>query len=169
MKSILKYISCCLLLMVPPVSWNFLLTDKLPPAFQPGIFLNDIPRLLTYGENILRTSLFVLTALMPLSIHTKIQRIGLALYLIGLVLYFASWLPLIYQPESRWSVNAIGFLAPAYTPLLWLTGIELIGYRFYFRVIYRRWFFLVLSSLFIFFHCVHTYLIYDRMVGFALY
>lgn len=169
MKCIWKYISSCLLLMVPPVAWNFLLADKLPPAFQPGIFLKDIPWLLSYGENTLRISLFVLAALMPLSIRTKIQQTGWIIYLTGLILYCLSWLPLVYQPENTWRVHVISFLAPAYTPLLWLTGIGLIGYRFYFRMRYRRWLFLALSLLFTVFHCVHTYLIYDRMVRSVLH
>ena len=49
------------------------------------------------------------------------------MYALGVLVYFASWLPLIYASDAAWSKSAAGLLAPAYTPLICLTGIALIG------------------------------------------
>ena len=160
--TIKKYSLNCFLLTFPILVWNIVLTNKLPKDFQPEIFWKDIPAYLTYGENISRTVVFILTLLMPISISTIIQKKGLFLYLGGTIVYFASWLGLIYFPNSGWSNNVFGFMAPAYTPLLWLTGIGLIGNSLYFNLPYRRWFFISTSFIFLIFHNFHTITIYFR-------
>ena len=155
-----KYLLNCFLLTLPILAWNILLTNKLPKALQPEIFWNKIPAFLTYGENISRTMVFALTLFMPLSIATSLQKKGLILYIGGTLLYFASWLVLIYFPNSQWSNSLLGFMAPAYTPLLWLIGIGLIGDSFYFNFTFRLWFFISTSILFLVFHNLHTYRIF---------
>jgi hypothetical protein len=142
--------------------WNVFLTKKLPKAFQSEIFWDDIPSFLTYGENVSRIIVFILTFLMPLSILSSTQKKGLFLYISGSILYFASWLILIYFPDSGWSNSILGFMAPAYTPFLWLTGIGLIGNSFYFNLTYRRWQFIGTSLVFLTFHNLHTLTIYYR-------
>jgi len=52
-----------------PLKW------KLPTDFQRERFRKDIPAFLTYGENIYRIVVFMLTLLMPLSISTETQKI----------------------------------------------------------------------------------------------
>jgi len=138
-----KYSLNCFLLTLPILLWNIVLTNKLPEGFQPETFWKDIPVLLRYGENISRIAVFILTMLMPLSISTNTQKWGFFLYLVGTIVYFISWLVLIYFPNEGWGNNVLGFMAPAYTPLLWLIGIGLIGNSFYFNLPYRRWFFIV--------------------------
>jgi hypothetical protein len=56
----------------------------------------------------------------------------------------------------------LGFMAPAYTPLLWLSGIGLIGNAFYFNLPYRRCLFIFTSLVFLSFHNFHTLTIYFR-------
>lgn len=158
-----NYLLNCFLLMVPLLVWNFVLTPELPAPFRPEVFQYGIPPFVLWGENISRLAVFLLTALMPLSLASQTQRAGLALYIVGVAVYVASWLALILYPESGWSRSAAGFMAPAYTPVLWLTGIGLIGDRLYFSWPYRSWIFLLLSSLFLAFHNAHTWLVYDRM------
>jgi len=162
LSTIKKYSLNCFLLTLPIMIWNMLLTNKLPKAFHPEIFWDDIPSFLTYGENISRIIVFTLTFLMPLSILTSTQKKGLFLYIGGTILYFASWLILIYFPDSGWSTSMLGFMAPAYTPFLWLTGIGLIGNAFYFNLPYRRWLFIFTSLVFLTFHNFHTLTIYFR-------
>lgn len=157
-----KYLLNCFLLTLPIMIWNIVMTNKLPPAYQPNIFWKDIPAWLKYAENISRTLIFILALLMPLSISTSTQKRGLILYIGGTILYFTSWLVLIYLPDSSWSSNILGFMAPAYTPLLWLTGIGLIGNSFYFNLPYRRWFFILTVIIFLLFHNFHTMTIYFR-------
>lgn len=164
MKSsmIQKYFFNCFLLTIPILLWNLVLASKLPKIFQPEIFWDNIPSFIAYGENISRTILFVFTLFMPLRISTKTQKEGIVLYVVGTSLYFASWLILICFPNSLWSNSVLGLLAPAYTPLFWLLGIGLIGDSLYFNIPYKRWFFVLTSTVFLIFHNAHAYLIYLR-------
>ena len=160
--TIKKYLLNCFLLTLPIMIWNIILTDQLPKEFQSDIFWKHIPVFLTYGENISRALVFMLTLLMPLSISTITQKKGLYLYVGGIILYFASWLALIYFPNSSWSNNIFGFMAPAYTPLIWLLGIGLIGNSFYFNLPYKRLVFIFPSLIFLLFHNYHTATIYFK-------
>lgn len=161
-KSIQKYFFNCFLLTIPILLWDYIFTDKLPKAFQPEIFWKDIPSFLIYGENISRIIMFVFISLMPLSISTITKKKGFAFYVAGTLVYFVSWLILIYYPNSMWSKSVLGLLAPAYTPLFWLIGIGLIGNSLYFNIPYRRWLYFLVVILFLIFHNWHTYLIYFR-------
>jgi hypothetical protein len=153
----------CFMLTIPVLLWNIVLSGKLPESFQPVIFWNNIPEIITYGENIFRTLVFLYTFMMPMSFPTNTERKGLTIYVAGVVLYFSSWIVLIYFPTSIWSTSIPGFMAPAYTPLLWLTGIGLIGNSLYFSLPYKRWHFFILAIVFLAFHNIHTYIIYCRI------
>lgn len=157
-----KYFCNCFLLILPVLAWNIALTNRLPKTFQPEIFWSDIPPFLAYGENTARIVVFILTLFMPLKIVTPMQRKGLLFYISGLLVYFISWLLLIFLPNSAWSAGIPGFSAPAYTPLLWLIGIGIIGNSFYFNLPYKRWMFITVSIIFLLFHNLHTYFIYYR-------
>ena len=160
--TIKKYLFNCFLLTLPILLWNIILTNKLPKEFQADIFWKDIPAFLTYGENISRIAVFILTLLMPLSVFTSTEKRGLFLYIVGTILYFASWIVLICFPNTEWSHSFLGFMAPAYTPIVWLIAIGLIGNSFYFNLPYKRWFFISMSLLFLIFHNFHTLTIYLR-------
>lgn len=69
--------------MLPIIIWNILLSSKLPTNYQAEIFSANIPDVLTYGENIFRLFIFVISFLMPLQLHTKKQKVGFSIYLIG--------------------------------------------------------------------------------------
>lgn len=142
--------------------WDLVLTPELPKAYQAATFWKNIPACIVIGENLARTLFFILALLMPLHVATPIQKKGMFLYVSGLLLYFASWLPLLIYPASAWSNSASGFCAPAYTPLLWLWGIALMGDSFYFGLYFRRWFFMLILIIFIVFHNLHTYIVYCR-------
>lgn len=161
-----RYFFSCFLLTVPVLAWDLVFTGRLPEAFQPAVFWNHIPPFISYGENISRTLIFVITALMPLKLSTPVQKKGLLVYIAGLLCYFASWLVLMEWPRHAWNATLAGFMAPAYTPLCWLLGIGLIGDRFYFKARLVRPGFIGLSLTFLLFHNTHTYLIYRRVHGF---
>ena len=74
------------------------------------------------------------------------EKIGLAVYLIGTLIYFASWLPLMYAPQAAWSQSIMGLFAPRLTPLVALLGVALIA---------RSWPYGWVSTIFIFFHTWH--------------
>lgn len=157
-----KYFFNCFLLTIPILLWDYIFTDKLPKAFQPGIFWKDIPAYITYGENISRLVMFVFISIMPLKIITSQQKNGLRLYVIGTLLYFCAWLILMYLPNTAWSNSVLGLLAPAYTPLVWLVGIGFIGNSFFFKIPFKRWLYFLIVLIFLIFHNWHTYLIYFR-------
>ncbi len=143
--------------------WNIVLAGKLPQVFQPEIFWKDIPPFLMYGESISRIAVFAVAYFIPLNFPASFKRKGFYVYLLGLLLYFVSWILLIYLPDSNWSTSLLGFMAPAYTPLLWLVGIGLIGESFYFNLPYKRWIFILLSIVFLAFHNLHAITIYWRV------
>lgn len=163
LSTVKKYSLNCFLLTIPILIWNLLFACELPHAFQNEVFWKDIPLFLSLSESSLRVGLLILALLMPLRIKTRSQKRGLVLYLCGTTLYFASWLVLIYFPESWWSDSMIGFMAPAYTPLLWLTGIGLIGDTFYFNLCFRRWIFFSIAIAFLALHNLHALTIYFRI------
>jgi hypothetical protein len=144
------------------MAWNWFLADKLPRAYAAEIFDHNIPSFIVNGENIFRAIVFILPLLMPLRIETPTQKLGLWLNISGTLVYFLSWLAQIYFPQSAWSLSAFGFLAPAYTPLIWLTGIGLIGNTFHFQSSYRSWMYIATAVIFIGFHLAHTTTVYLR-------
>lgn len=155
-----KYFFNCFVLTIPILIWNILLTDQLPKTTKSEMSLQNISPFLIYGENIVRIIVFTMMAFMPIQISDTTQKQGLLLFIFGTIIYFASWLVLIYYPDSLWSKSPLGILSPAYTPALWLIGIGLIGNSFYFNLPYKRWIFMSLSIIFLVFHNIHTYKIY---------
>jgi hypothetical protein len=151
-----------MLLLLPIMAWNLILTKKLPQAYSAEIFEKDIPAFIVNGENVSRLIVFILPLLMPFHIETQTQILGWWLYIAGTILYFFSWLVQIYYPQSAWSLSAFGFLAPAYTPLIWLIGIGLIGNTLYFSFPYRSWMYIFTAIVFIGFHLSHAATAYLR-------
>jgi hypothetical protein len=134
----------CFWLLLPILAWNAIFAGKLAhPAFN---FDESVPQWILMLENGLRIAVMILPLFMPLRWDTLESKIGIAVYLIGVVVYFASWIPLMVAPDSAWANNLLGFLAPAYTPLLWLLGIGLIG---------GWWPYLLLSLVFVGVHVGH--------------
>lgn len=156
------YFLNCILLLIPILAWNMVFASRLPRLYSPDVFEKDIPALLSMGENFFRILVFILPILMPLRIETQSQKLGLYLYLVGTAIYFLSWLMQMYFPQSTWSLSAFGALAPAYTPLIWLVGISLIGSALYFQSPYRSWMYVLLSLIFISFHLSHAWTVYIR-------
>lgn len=105
----------------------------------------------------------VLPAFMILSLKTKTQRLGGWLYLLGVVVYGLSWLLLILTPDSSWSQSMMGFMAPAYTTILWLVGIGLIGEQSFFKIKHVSTIYILLATVFVFFHIWHTYIVFHRL------
>lgn len=157
-----RYVWSCGLLMLPIFGWNIIFTRFLPPAISSDEFWRDIPALVVYGENGFRFAVFVLPFLMPLDVKTAMQRKGLLLFVTGTIIYFLSWIVLMMFPQSAWGTSWPGFTAPAYTPVIWLTGLGILGKRLYWDLPYSWWVYVVLSLGFTGFHVMHTCIVYMR-------
>ena len=148
-------------LVVPILLFNILFTSKLPKEFLPDQFDEGIPPAILTSENILRGLVMFLPLLMPLRFESAGQKVGFLLYVAGTLIYFLSWILLMRFPQlvSNW----FAFAAPAYTPLLWLIGIGLIGNHLFLSIPYQPWIYFVGSLLFITFHVWHTTLAYKKV------
>ena len=159
---LVRYVLSCGVLTLPILVWNVLFTRFLPPALVSNEFSRDIPPLVAYGENTLRVVVMVLPFLMPLEVATVGQRRGVLFFVVGMILYFLTWVPLMIVPQSRWSRSWLGFVAPAYTPLIWLLSLGRIGRRLYVPLPFRWWVYMGLACIFVAFHVAHTSIVYAR-------
>jgi hypothetical protein len=162
--SISHYVFSCGWLLAPAILWNIALSKRLPPAFQPSVFWNNIPRPLGLAENTLRIAVFALPFFMPLELAATAATPALAVFALGNLLYFSSWLALMANPDSRWSKSALGFAAPSYTPVIWLLGISLLGQKLYWGTFYHWWMHFILCIAFLAAHISHTLLVHRRHV-----
>lgn len=158
-----RYLLNCFVLLIPVILWNIFLFDSLPKPYSSSFFEQDIPKYISYSERTIRTILFGATLLMVLQIKTKTQKIGLIFYLVGIIMYFLSWLALIFVPENAWGLSKLGFMAPAYTPLIWLIGVGLIGGQSRIKIPYLSQVYILLSVLFVLVHTLHSCIVFQRL------
>ena len=162
-SQLLRYAKNIGWLLLPVLAWNAALSSRLPPAFSPEVFSFEIPPLLSAAENTLRIAVITLPFLAPFELITKTQKLGIAVFGVGLAVYFVSWLPLLAAPNSSWSLSVFGFLAPAYTPLVWLLGLALLMQRLFWPSPYRWWLYLTLSIGFLAVHISHAAIVFTRL------
>ena len=151
-------------LIFPILGFSLILGSRLPAALTPALFNKGIPDVLLYGENIGRILVIGMPAFFSIGITTKTQKRGLALYLVGVALYYLSYGALIVFPDSAWSTSMIGFAAAAYTNIFWMTGLGLLGEKFYVPtgLRYRPVFYIAPAALFLIFHIMHAVIVYQR-------
>lgn len=77
-------------------------------------------------------------------------------------MYTASWLALIALPQSAWANSTAGFLAPAYTPALWLLGLALLSQEYSWGGTCRPWMYGTLSIFFLAAHISHAAIVYSH-------
>ncbi|PKV50665.1 hypothetical protein ATE84_2731 [Aquimarina sp. MAR_2010_214] len=158
-----KYFKNCFLLLIPIFLWNIIFVDALPKSYSPEIFWKDIPKTLNYSENILRIIVLTIPAIMIFSLKTRVQKIGFVIYLIGIILYFLSWICMIAYPLSNWSQSMIGFVSPACTTIIWFVGIGLIGNKTFFRILNLSVIYILIALIFVGLHSLHAYIVYQRL------
>jgi hypothetical protein len=151
--------------ILPIMLFNLLFSSKLPEEFESKIFDSDIPVLIDYGEKIFRILIFGFSFFVKTDVYTSAGRIGLIIYIVGVLMYFLSWLPLIFAPSSSWSKSIIGFTAPAYTPVVWLSGCGLMFNSYYFDVPYAPVHYFIPAILFLLLHVLHTVIVYKRKIS----
>ncbi|MCK5128943.1 MAG: hypothetical protein KAQ68_03755 [Clostridiales bacterium] len=151
-------------LMMPIFIWNIIFTSKLPSPFEARNFDVGIPQYILLGENLFRAVVFILPILFTIDMSTRVGKIGLLFYLAGCLIYFASWLLIIYMQDSSWSTGIFGFTAPAYTPIIWLVGISLMTGSYNIKIPYTRWHYLVPCIVFIGVHTIHSIMAYTKII-----
>lgn len=163
MTMIRKILGNSFILLTPILVWNVVFASKLPPAFSPESFNSGIPSLILAGENLFRIIIFSLPLFMKIGASRATWLKGLIVYATGSALYYLSWLALMRAPDSAWSNSAPGFIAPAYTPIIWLVGIGMMTDSYSFKVKYNKWHFICPGIAFTIFHVTHTAVVYMRM------
>jgi hypothetical protein len=67
----------------------------------------------------------------------------------------------IVRPKSSWSSSIFGFMAPSYTPLIWLIGLALLGEPLVNSMRYLPWMYGAVSVLFILAHSLHAFWVFN--------
>jgi hypothetical protein len=133
----------CFWLMFPLLGWNLVLGPRIS---DPRVTSDaHSPQWLLMAENVTRILVFTLPLLLPLGWGEPWSIAGLTVYLIGTLVYFASWLPLLQAPGST-KIGIIALFAPRLTPFLSFLGIALIA---------QSWLYGVLAAIFIGLHTWH--------------
>jgi hypothetical protein len=134
----------CFWLILPLLAYNLWLGPGITDArvtsdshSSKGLFI---------AENITRILVFAFPLLLPLQVQDAWSKAGLGVYLLGTLIYFASWLPVLLAPSSAWSNSSFSLLAPRLTPLLSFLGIALMG---------KSWPYGMMAAVFIFLHTWH--------------
>jgi hypothetical protein len=159
---LIRYALSCGLLLIPTIAWNMAFTSQLMSPAAMADFSRDIPGPLVFIENALRALVFGLPFAMPLQIATQAERRALWVFVLGTLVYFASWLVLMLWPHSAWSLSMLGSLAPAYTPILWLPSLAILGKRLFWGNFYRWWMYLLVCAAFLAAHITHAAIVYAR-------
>ena len=131
-------------LIVPLLLWNIILG----PHITNEKILSDAnsPDWLLIAENITRMAVFILPIFIPMEWGSSQAKLGLAIFILGTLIYFSSWVSLLTAPQSSWSTSAAGLLAPRLTPLIPFLGIAVIG---------SSWTYASISLVFILLHTWH--------------
>ena len=159
----MRYLVNGFLLVAPLLALNMALAGRLPAGYQPAAW-NAVPAGVCIAENVLRLPTFLLPVLLPISFSGAVQRVGAVLYAVGAAGYLASWAVQILRPNAAWSTGRAGFLAPAYTPALWLTGIGLLGAEPIIpHLRYLPWIYLGTVLAFLAVHNLHAELVHRRL------
>ena len=152
---IIKYINNCFLLFIPILLFNILFFKKLPSHY-----LKNISHPIIIIETITRIIVIAFSMIMVMNIQNKMEKIGLIIYVIGIIIYFTSYFIEIYAVNTLFGRNIIFILSPYWTSIIWLIGIGLVGNRLFINIPYHFSVYLILSVIFTTIHTIHGYLCY---------
>ncbi len=142
----------CFWLMFPILIWNIIFYKKLPQKE----FRNNkkLSRTVVYLESFLRYIVFSIPLVLPIKFDALYLELGLLIYLIGLVLYFFTWIPLLFFSESKLSKSPIILMLPFASPIFPFIGIALISHSLIYGLI---------SFVFISVHLYNGLLLFDLL------
>ncbi|MDJ0754984.1 MAG: hypothetical protein QNJ45_15785 [Ardenticatenaceae bacterium] len=139
-----RWLTSGFLLLVPVLIWNALFFSKLPPVYNSDA---GVPGWLLVAEGALRLVVFAWPLLLIISWGKGISKVGLILYLTGSLVYYAAWLVQIYAPSSALAGFPLVALAPAWVPLIFMSGIGLMA---------ESWGYVAAVTLFVIAHVGHN-------------
>ena len=122
---ILKYINNCFLFFIPILLFNILFFKKLPAHY-----LKNISHPIIIMETIIRIIVIAFSMIMAIDIQNRIEKTGIMIYIIGIIIYFKSYFIEIYANNTLFGRNIIFILAPYWTSIIWLIGIGLYPSRY---------------------------------------
>ena len=160
MMKLIDFVTC-IWLLIPVFIWNAILYKKLPSEYQKEKW-DRIPKGLEMSENILRIIVFMFPIILNIKIGSKIEILGLWIYLAGLLIYFLSWIMQIGFRNTSWSRSKLGFTAPAYTSIFFLTGISMIGNENVFHIKRLNLIYMICIAIFVILHTSHSNLVYKE-------
>jgi len=160
---ILKYINNCFLFFIPILLFNILFIKKLPSHY-----LKNISHPIIIIETITRIITIAFSIIMAVNIQNKTGKIGLIIYIIGIIIYITSYFIEIYLPNTFFGATVIFILAPYWTSVIWLIGIGLLGNRLFVNIPYHFTVYLILSIIFATIHTIHGYLYYKTKYNIIL-
>lgn len=143
----------CFILILPILIWNAIFASKLPEIMQ-----NEVPGIsqtILGIENIFRGIIFILPVFMAIDLNDSNFKTGIILYSISTLIYFISWIPLVYFSDTNFSRHFLIWLAPAYTPLVVFISFSILGKSLLYGII---------GTLFIIFHLAHETIRYIKVV-----
>lgn len=109
--------------LVPILLWNVAFTRALPPQISSG----EAPQWLLAAEAVMRIAVFIYPLFLAVDIHQPAFRMGLAVYGLGILFYFGSWLLLMFASPELLEQHPLLLYGPALTPIIWLAGIAIMA------------------------------------------
>jgi hypothetical protein len=154
---IMHYKNNCFWFFVPVIIFNIIFTEYLP-----AVYLKNIHHPIIVFETIARMITILFSLIMMIKLDNYIGKLGFAIYIAGLLIYFCSYFIVIKIPANSFNNNLIVLLAPYWTSFLWLAGIGLLGNKLFFNVPYHYVIYIAISFVFAVIHSVHGYLCYKN-------
>jgi hypothetical protein len=150
-KELIKnYFKSCFLLFIPILIFNLIFTKYLPKHY-----LQNISHIIVTLESIFRIALIILSVFLKMHLKSKIGKIGIFVYIIGLIIYFGSYYLIINYSNTFIRENVVLKLSGYWTSIIWLLGIGIVGKELFFKVFYNRIIYIILSISFVIIHTWH--------------
>jgi hypothetical protein len=127
--------------------------------YLPELYLKNIAHTIVPIEATVRTALIALSTIMKINVQDRKGKIGILIYIAGLILYFISYFLLINYADVIIGKNMILQLSGYWTAMIWLIGIGFIGNRLFFKIPYHYTLFIILSILFGITHTYYGYIL----------
>jgi len=87
-------------LFLPVLIWNVLFTKYLSPPYGGEIFSSNIPAVILVEDFVTRICVCALPIIIQLNFSDALTKAGIIIYVVGMLIYFLSWVLLIASPQS---------------------------------------------------------------------